>query len=74
MMKYIIEIDGVESTKYKYNIWSVVEYEDNAVSKDIRVFESDSLSHFLDFMKEISESKLLSGDEFLNNVEFNIGL
>jgi hypothetical protein len=74
MMKYIIEIDGVESTKYKYNIWSVVEYEDNAVLKDIRVFESDNLSHFLDFMKEISESKLFSGDEFLNNVEFNIGL
>lgn len=54
-MKFIVEIDGVESTRHKYNVWTVFEYEDLAMGKNVRVFSSDSLDEFLEFMKEIEQ-------------------
>ena len=57
-MQYIVEIDGVVSTRYKYNVWSVqeckVEAESGglvpAVAKDTRIFCSDSLDEFIAYM------------------------
>lgn len=50
--KYMIVVDGEQSTKYKYNLWEVHEYADNTVSEDRRKVESDSLD---DFVNKVSE-------------------
>lgn len=47
-MKYIFEIDGVESTRYKYNIWTAVEYDDGTVGKDSRTFATDDPQEFVE--------------------------
>jgi len=52
-MKYIIEIDGVKSTRYKYNVWTVFEYEDRTVGQNARIFCSDDLGEFLEFIKSV---------------------
>ena len=52
-MKYIIEIDGVKSTRYKYNIWSTFQNEDGSVSQDIREFETDSIEEFTLFLSKL---------------------
>lgn len=46
-MKLILEIDGVVSTRYKYNLWSVVEYEDGTIDKDFHIEHSDDLAKFM---------------------------
>ena len=55
-MKFIIEIDGI-FPRYKYNVWSVNEVEDehgmHRFEKDTRIFESDILGDFLDFIEDI---------------------
>jgi hypothetical protein len=63
-MKYIVEINGVELTKYKYNIWSVAEFDDccprlpeKELVKDTRIFETDSLEEFLLFQKTLFSIK-----------------
>ena len=53
-MKYIIDIDGINSTRHTYNVWTVFEYEDMSVAKDTRVFSSDSHDEFLAFMKTLT--------------------
>jgi len=54
-MKYIIEIDGERSTRHKYNVWSVFEYEsfEGELSKEERIFCSDDQQEFLDFIKTL---------------------
>jgi hypothetical protein len=54
-MKYIIVIDGVESTRYKYNVWTTHKYEEGNVSEDTRIFCSDNLHEFVDFMAKIDQ-------------------
>ena len=56
-MKYIIVIDGVESTRYKYNVWSVFEYDDGSVSQDTRIFESDDATEFVKFVSCLPNDK-----------------
>ena len=56
-MKYIVEIDGKLSTRYTYNVWSVVEFEDRAMSQNIRIFCSDDLTKFLDFLKKLDSQQ-----------------
>jgi len=46
-MKFIIEVDGIVSTRYKYNLWSTVEYEDGAVAADARIEHEDDLDTFM---------------------------
>ena len=53
-MKYIVVIDGVASTRHKYNVWSVFEYEDGTMSQDTRIFESDILEEFLAYMSALT--------------------
>jgi hypothetical protein len=54
--KYIIVVDGVVSTRYKYNLWETYVYEDGAVSENARVIHCDELASFIaqinDFLKE----------------------
>jgi len=52
-MKYIIEIDGVHSTKYTYNVWDTFIYDDEAVGKDTRIFASDDKNEFLSFIANL---------------------
>ena len=52
MKKLILVIDGVESTRYKYNLWEAHQYEDGALSEDHRVVHRDDLDIFL---KELTE-------------------
>jgi hypothetical protein len=54
-MKYIIEIDGVSSTKYTYNVWSVWDDYSGAMGKDIRIFASDDKKEFLEFVANLSQ-------------------
>ena len=55
-MNYIIEIDGVVSTRYRYNVWSVYTFHETAMVpdsylKDTRIFCSDNEQEFLSFIK-----------------------
>ena len=59
MKKFIIVVDGKESTKYTYNLWETFQYEDGTVSEDCRVAESDCLEEFLKDLK----SKIGATDE-----------
>lgn len=52
-MKYIIVIDGVKSTRYIYNVYSVFEYADRSVSEDTRIFESDNKDEFDKFISSL---------------------
>jgi hypothetical protein len=51
-MKYILEIDGVDSTKYRYNLWEVVEFYDGTAAKNNRIFATDNL---VDLYKELEK-------------------
>lgn len=52
-MKYIIDIDGKSSTKYKYTVWSVFEYCDGSVSKDSRILFTDDEEEFIEFITKL---------------------
>lgn len=52
-MKYIIVIDGIKSTKYTYNVWSTIIFEDGAVAQDTRIFESDKEEDFINFISDL---------------------
>ena len=54
-MKYIVDIDGVESTRHTYNVWSVLEYDDGSVAKDTRIFETDDHEKFITFMSKLQQ-------------------
>jgi ERCC4-type nuclease len=58
-MKYIVEIDGVVSTKYKYNVWEAYEMKpfNTFHQQDVRIFESDSKEEFLEFMESLEEKQ-----------------
>ncbi len=60
-MKYIFDVDGVVSTKYKYNMWTTVEFEDNTFAKDSRVVFGDNYEIFQKeveaYLKEMERSE-----------------
>ena len=56
-VKYIIVIDGKITTRYIYNVWSVFEYEDRSVSQDTRIFESDNVAEFIEFMSHLANAE-----------------
>ena len=51
-MKYIIEIDGINSTRYTYNVWSVFKGDDG-IFQDERVFASDDKDDFINFISSL---------------------
>lgn len=59
-MIYIIEIDGEISTKYTYNVWSVVEFrdEDNIAlfNKDTRILATDDVNEFTSFVAKLKQN------------------
>lgn len=56
-MKYIIEIDGINSTRYTYNVWSVFEDDDGSISQDERVFASDNRDEFINFISYLPDEQ-----------------
>jgi hypothetical protein len=59
-MKYVIVIDGVESTRYTYNVWSVAaEYEDGTIAPDCREFASDDKDEFIRFISDLTKNDVL---------------
>jgi hypothetical protein len=64
-MKYIVEIDGVHSTRYIYNVWSVHQHCVDgltgvaSISQDIRIFESDNRGEFINFMSQLVQKLLI---------------
>jgi len=56
-MKYILVIDGVESTRYIYNVWSVVPFvlSDGIESyqQDARIFMTDDFDELSEFLKTL---------------------
>jgi hypothetical protein len=54
-MKVIVVIDGVKSTRSKYNVWSAFEHDDGTISQDTRIFNSDDKNEFIEFMSTINK-------------------
>ncbi len=54
-MKLILDVKNPER-KYTYNVYSVFEYEDGAVSEDSRKLETDDLAEFLMMLGELIKS------------------
>lgn len=56
-MRYIVVIDGVKSSRYKYNVWSVFEYgcfaPNQECSQDVRLFATDDVEEFALFVKTL---------------------
>lgn len=61
MTKYILVVDGELSTKYKYNLWEVHQYEDGAISENNRIIYEDDRETFLQnlesFLKNLDNQK-----------------
>lgn len=51
-MTYMVLVND-ESSRYKYNVWEVFQYEDGSVSKDARIFESDDAEEFVAFCQTL---------------------
>ena len=64
-MKYMVEIDGEVSTRYTYNVYSIDTFGvdekdgrgkiDEFYMKDTRIFCSDDVNEFLEFMKTLKK-------------------
>jgi hypothetical protein len=55
-MKFIVKIND-KSARYAYSVYSVFDYENRTCSEDTRVFESDRLSEFIEFMNNPTEKR-----------------
>lgn len=54
-MKVIVEIDGAVSTRYRFNVWTVLELIDGKMEKNVRIFESDNFLDFSEFIRKLNE-------------------
>ena len=51
MKRFIIEIS--DATQYKYNVWAIYEGDDHEFGKDTRIFCSDNLEEFVEFVRTL---------------------
>lgn len=51
--RYVIVVDGVESTRYNYNLWESNLLDDGTVEMDARVAENDNLQQFMQDVAKI---------------------